>query len=104
MPKESKQAKRSTALAKQLHLEAIGIDWQHKLNQLSIANFDPSWDTIAKHTWNQRAAEVHWTFQKTLADHGSVKLLSKWASELVFHLWHVSKHMQLIIAHECKYM
>ena len=42
MPEESKQAERSIVLAKQLQLEAIGVDWQRKLNQSSKANLDPS--------------------------------------------------------------
>ena len=41
MPKESKKAKRSTALSKQLHLEVIRINWQHEINLSSIADLKP---------------------------------------------------------------
>ena len=46
-------------MAKRLHLEAIGVDWQRELNQSSVVNFDPSRATIAEHTRNRRAAVAH---------------------------------------------
>ena len=41
-PGESKKAKRSVALSKQSHLEAIRADLQREVDRLSIADFDPS--------------------------------------------------------------
>ena len=58
-PEESKQAERSTVLAERLHLEAIGVSWQHELNQSWIANINPSQAMIAEHVRNRRAAVAH---------------------------------------------
>ena len=56
MPKESKKAKRSTALSKRSHLEVIRINWQHEVNRSSIADFKHSQASITEYTQNRRAA------------------------------------------------
>ena len=58
-PQEPKKAKRSIALSKQSHLEAIRVDWQREINLSSIANFKPSQALIIELAQNQRAAVVN---------------------------------------------
>jgi hypothetical protein len=55
-PKESKKAKRSIALAKRSHLEAIRIDWQREVDRSSIAELQTSRAPIAELGQNRRAA------------------------------------------------
>ena len=50
----SKKAKKSIALSKQSHFEANRVDWQHEVNQSSIADFDPSQTLIAELIQNQK--------------------------------------------------
>ena len=50
----SKKAKKSIALSKWSHFEANRVDWQHEVNQSSIADFDPSQNLIAELIQNQK--------------------------------------------------
>ena len=59
MPQEPKKAKRSIALSKRSHLEAIRVDWQCEIDRSSIADFEPSRALIAELAQNRRAAVVN---------------------------------------------
>ena len=58
-PQKPKKAKRSIALSKRSHLEAIRVDWQREIDPSSIADFEPSRASIAELTQNRRAAVVN---------------------------------------------
>ena len=81
-PQEPKKAKKSIALSKWSHLEAIRVDWQREIDQSSIAD-------LVEHelTQNRRAAVVNYprTVQYKIID-------SSWrVNKLAFHFLHVER-------------
>ena len=53
-PQEPKKAKRSIALSKRSQLEAIRVDWQHKIDRSSIADFEPMQSSLDRlNGWNR---------------------------------------------------
>ena len=81
---ESKKAKRSITLSKQSHLEA---DWHLKVDQLSIADFDPSQALIVELTRNRRVAVENCSRDLKRKDGSSIKLsilVGEWTSWLPF--------------------
>ena len=58
-PQKPKKAKRSIALSKRSHLEAIKVDWQREIDRSSIADFEPSRASIAELAQNRRAVVVN---------------------------------------------
>jgi formylmethanofuran dehydrogenase subunit E len=69
MPKESKKAKRSMALAKRSNLEAIRVNWQREVNRSSMQT-----SSLDHRTRSKSKSSSSKLLQNSLEDSGSIKL------------------------------